>query len=624
METGNKTYKINGSTEIQDNLFFQPPSNDYFCSVCNCLLMDPFFLTCGHHLCKNCLDKNVSKVCQIDKEKIENFMLNKFLQKKIHETKIRCIAYSESCTWEGQIKELMNHYNNCENKLALCDQSCLEKVKKKNLEHHKKNECQNRIISCDHCNAGVVFKTLVQHFDKDCKKILITCPNECLATNNKITEFAREDLQSHLLNCVNENTKCVICGKKIKRSELEKHITDNMYSHFSIINDVIKKLGTTIIKKCNQIETPESDTKLQKELNSLKLSQEEMKKEIEILKKENTELKEKEKKNESVIKNMETKMAKLLTISNDQIKPAIIELKGHSKNISSIVKLDQDLVASASNDSTIKIWNLTNQTCEKTFTCPMNNNPEVLQVINSTLFASGHSEGDIGIYNYRTRNLVKTMKKAHENSVSGIIRFNDNNFASFASGEAAIIVWNTKDFELNKLLVVSEKEYPFISVDGIIKLSEREIVAHYWNYGILKVWDVSMGACTKTILKIYSSPKLKIDEKLIVCANHNGEINLWDVNKAVCVATLQGHTNYVSSILKNGSNIVSASLDGTIRIWNYQEGKLIKTLNRFGSALTSLIKLNENDLVTCDGSNVNSETFKPYNLYLMKNYEFLE
>ncbi len=46
-------------------------------------------------------------------------------------------------------------------------------------------------------------------------------------------------------------------------------------------------------------------------------------------------------------------------------------------------------------------------------------------------------------------------------------------------------------------------------------------------------------------------------------------MKIWDLDKKKSIATLEGHTNLVTSVVKlNDKQIASGSLDQTVRVWD--------------------------------------------------------
>lgn len=66
---------------------------------------------------------------------------------------------------------------------------------------------------------------------------------------------------------------------------------------------------------------------------------------------------------------------------------------------------------------------------------------------------------------------------------------------------------------------------------------------------------------------------------MLGCGSGN-TIKLWDTKTFQCINTLQGHDNWVASVVFNsdGHMLASGSFDGTIKLWDVQSGGCLKTL----------------------------------------------
>jgi WD40 repeat protein len=83
-------------------------------------------------------------------------------------------------------------------------------------------------------------------------------------------------------------------------------------------------------------------------------------------------------------------------------------LQGHEDFVNNLIQLDSDLLASSSQDETIRIWNLITNTLK--FTLRGHNSPVVsLKQINFELLSSGSLDGIIQLWNLTDGQLVRTL-----------------------------------------------------------------------------------------------------------------------------------------------------------------------------------------------------------------------
>ncbi len=101
--------------------------------------------------------------------------------------------------------------------------------------------------------------------------------------------------------------------------------------------------------------------------------------------------------------------------------------------------------------------------------------------------------------------------------------------------------------------------------------------------GVTRLWDFDSGNLL-AVLEGHSdyirSVLFSPDDALLATASDDGTIRIWNVRDLALEVTLYGHTDYVRalSFSVDGEMLLSASDDGTIRFWDMETHELIKTL----------------------------------------------
>ena len=65
------------------------------------------------------------------------------------------------------------------------------------------------------------------------------------------------------------------------------------------------------------------------------------------------------------------------------------------------------------------------------------------------------------------------------------------------------------------------------------------------------------------------------DGRRAISASADQTVQVWDLEAAQLVRTLEGHTDWVTgvAITPDGQRAISGSVDGTLRVWNLESGR---------------------------------------------------
>ncbi|MEH1942202.1 MAG: hypothetical protein V7L01_18570 [Nostoc sp.] len=216
-------------------------------------------------------------------------------------------------------------------------------------------------------------------------------------------------------------------------------------------------------------------------------------------------------------------------------------LDGHISGVNSVTfSLDRSLIASASADTTIKLWR-------------------------------------------PNGSLVKTLS-GHGDVVNSVSFSPDSQIVASASQDKTVKLWSREGQLLATLLghqgVVNSANF---SPDGqIIASASSDKTVKLWSRDskLLKTLQGHNGA----VLSVAWSP----DGQTIASGSADKTVKLWNRDGKL-LKTLQAHDDAVKSVAwsPDGKTIASASLDQTIKLWNL-EGKLVRTLSGHSAGVTSV------------------------------------
>ena len=108
----------------------------------------------------------------------------------------------------------------------------------------------------------------------------------------------------------------------------------------------------------------------------------------------------------------------------------------------------------------------------------------------------------------------------------------------------------------------------------------------------VRVWQVATGQCIQTLeghTDWVTSVAFSHDASHIVSGSWDNTVRVWQVATGQCIQTLEGHTDWVRSVAfsHDASHIVSGSWDNTVRVWQVATGQCIQTTD-IGVATQSL------------------------------------
>jgi WD40 repeat protein/nucleoside phosphorylase len=121
------------------------------------------------------------------------------------------------------------------------------------------------------------------------------------------------------------------------------------------------------------------------------------------------------------------------------------------------------------------------------------------------------------------------------------------------------------------------------SVRAVSYAPDGKTLASAGSDGIIKLWDISSGACAMTLeghRDSVWSVSYAPDGKTLASGGYDDTIKLWDISSGVCAMTLEGHCNSVTSVsyAPDGKTLASGSDDDTIKLWDISSGACTMTL----------------------------------------------
>ncbi len=247
-------------------------------------------------------------------------------------------------------------------------------------------------------------------------------------------------------------------------------------------------------------------------------------------------------------------------------------LKGHSDGINSVVfSPDGKTIVSASDDKTIKLWSFEGEELQTFKGHSVGVNSVVFSPDGKTI-ASASWDSTVKLWSIEGKEL--STLTGHVGSVKSVVFSPNGKTIASASRDKTLKLWSVESKPLHTLKGHTDGVFSVVfSPDGktIASASSDETVKLWSVEG--KLLHTFMGH-TAPVFSVAFSP----DDKTIASASPDETVKLWSVEGKL-LHTLKGHTDWVNSVAfsPDGKTLASASKDKTIKLWSV-EGKLLHTL----------------------------------------------
>lgn len=272
-------------------------------------------------------------------------------------------------------------------------------------------------------------------------------------------------------------------------------------------------------------------------------------------------------------------------------------LKGHSSDVNSVAfSPNGEILASASDDNTIKLWNVATKQEIRTLKGHSQWIWTVAFSPDGKTLASSGKDKTIKIWNLETGEVIHTLE-GHSQGVTSVAFSPDGTTLASGSLDKTIKLWDWQTAKEIRTLkghlgevtsVAFSPNPPNLYTKGL-----RGILASgSWDKTI-KLWNLSTGREIRTlkghkhiILSVAFSP----DSSTLASGSQDKTIKVWNLLTGEVIHTLKNHSDRVNSIAfmlntesSNTANqwtLASGSSDNTIKLWNLATGEELRTLKQ--------------------------------------------
>ncbi|MFY7806812.1 MAG: WD40 repeat domain-containing protein [Limnoraphis robusta] len=294
--------------------------------------------------------------------------------------------------------------------------------------------------------------------------------------------------------------------------------------------------------------------------------------------------------------------------------PASQTLIGHSTWVYAVtISSDNQYLASASYDGTIKIWNLKTGQLLHSFSGHTDAIETLTISPDNKILISGGWDNRIRVWNLETGELIRTLK-GHGEDVKTVAISSDGKWLASGSVDQTIKLWNLSTGKEHFSLKTSNW------VRSIVFSPDNQTLVSGSENGSVQIWSLTDGKLLDTLTahsQAVWSVVLSPDGQTLATASRDKTIKLWQLNTRQLKHTLKGHSRAVLSLAfsRDGQTLASGGYDKTIRLWNPKTGEEIDHWEGHQKPIWSVVFSADSQILASGSSD---ETVKLWEIYSSK------
>jgi WD40 repeat protein/uncharacterized caspase-like protein len=256
---------------------------------------------------------------------------------------------------------------------------------------------------------------------------------------------------------------------------------------------------------------------------------------------------------------------------------------------------DGKLIASATPDNTIQIWDIETGTKVATLrghTSPVMSvafSPDGRRLVSGSSALTSDDEHTLRIWSVGTWTEERVLP-SHPGGINEVVFSHDGRLIAGGLNDRTIKIWDATTGDVVRIMrghldfvesVAFSPDGRYL-VSGSSERDDRDPIKRRYDQ-VAKVWDVATGAEIRPLIGhsgSVNSVAFSPDGKQILTSSSDNTIKIWNAETGEEVRTLKGHTSLVSSAAfsPDGKQIVSGSSDHSVRIWDAQTGSEVRQL----------------------------------------------
>jgi len=186
---------------------------------------------------------------------------------------------------------------------------------------------------------------------------------------------------------------------------------------------------------------------------------------------------------------------------------------------------------------------------------------------NARFICSGGKEGELRVWELRTREMVSHLKE-HSAIVNDFQLFENDRYGISASRDHQIFTW---DLQAEKRLTTHREKHG--GVNSLVLLEDQTTVISSGQERFLTMWDLRTRDHVHRVgteSEIMSLSYFRGNGGLIAAGGTDRKVSLWDPRNLTCGQAEAGHSQPIETVAfsADGKQVVSGGYDQCLFVWN--------------------------------------------------------